>query len=333
MKHFRLLSVSALVAMMCACSSRQAETTRTVPSMGLPSELLLVVDAQVWASDLADSLTHLLKGEVPGLMQSEPFFRLTRIPTQHYTRSFVTMHSKLFVKIDPQLSRPIVGVSHNVTAAPQIEVTMAAPTLDDLRACIYNKGMAVRQVLADAQLDMRAARLRRKFSQRVDTDLRKVMGYSICAPEDIRATKRAEHFLWAGSNRNEKDLNLVVYSYPWDGTDVCTAENFVTKRDSVMQQHIPGSTPEQWMQTTRIDGRPIIFSERRDIDGRHVQEVRGLWEMRRGALGGPFVSIVSIDSAAARVVVAEGFVYSPSTDKRDLLRMVEASLRTLRKCS
>jgi hypothetical protein len=159
------------------------------------------------------------------------------------------------------------------------------------------------------------------------------MGYSICAPEDIRATKRADHFLWAGSNRNEKDLNLVVYSYPWDGTDVCTAENFVTKRDSVMQQHIPGSTPEQWMQTTRIDGRPIIFSERRDIDGRRVQEVRGLWEMRRGALGGPFVSIVSIDSAAARVVVAEGFVYSPSTDKRDLLRMVEASLRTLRKCS
>lgn len=210
---------------------------------------------------------------------------------------------------------------------------MAAPTLDALRACIYNKGMTVRQVLADAQLDMRAARLRRKFSQRVDTDLRKVMGYSICAPEDIRATKRADHFLWAGSNRNEKDLNLVVYSYPWDGTDVCTPENFVAKRDSVMQQHIPGSTPEQWMQTTRIDGRPIIFSERRNIDGRHVQEVRGLWEMRRGALGGPFVSIVSIDSAAARVVVAEGFVYSPSTDKRDLLRMVEASLRTLRKCS
>ncbi len=333
MKHlhpFHLLL--GLMLMLGACSPRGDERVRVVPSVGLPSELLLVVDQQVWGSDLSDSLTRLLKGEVPGLMQQEPFFRLTRVLSQHYTRAYSTMHSKLFVRIDPKLKRPMLGVSHNVEARPQIEVTMAAPSLDALRACIYNKGMDARQLLADAQIEMRAAQLRRRFSPQVDAALREVMGYTICAPGEIRATKKAERFLWAGSNRNEKDLNLVVYAYPWDGTNICTLETFVAKRDSVMQQHIPGSTSEQWMQTTRINGRPMVFSERRAIDGRQVQEVRGLWEMRRGALGGPFVSLVTIDTVAAQVVVAEGFVYSPSTDKRDLLRMVEASLRTLRKC-
>jgi len=53
--------------------------------------------------------------------------------------------------------------------------------------------------------------------------------------------------------------------------------------------------------------------------------------MRNGALGGPFVSLTRVDSVNRKVVVTEGFVYSPTTDKRDLLRTVEASLRTLYK--
>ena len=131
---------------------------------------------------------------------------------------------------------------------------------------------------------------------------------------------------------NEKDLNVGVYAYPWDGSEIRTPECFVHSRDSVMKANIPGSEPDQWMQTTRIDGRPILTSVLRPMKGSLIQEVHGLWEMRNGALGGPFVSLVRIDTAAAQVLVAEGFVYSPSTDKRELLRTVEASLRTLQKC-
>jgi hypothetical protein len=52
--------------------------------------------------------------------------------------------------------------------------------------------------------------------------------------------------------------------------------------------------------------------------------------MRNGALGGPFVSLTRVDTVSRKVVVGEGFVYSPSADKRDLVRQMEAVLRTLR---
>jgi hypothetical protein len=52
--------------------------------------------------------------------------------------------------------------------------------------------------------------------------------------------------------------------------------------------------------------------------------------MRNGALGGPFVSLSSVDTVERKVIVGEGFVYSPSTDKRDLIRQMEAVLRTLK---
>ena len=327
----RLLFLHVALLALVACGPDKTAEKRLVRSVGLPSELLLVTDAQVWQSDLSDSLTQLLCGPVPGLTQAEPFFRLTRILSQHYKPKFSTFHSKLFVRIDPSLRRPLMGLDRDVVARPQIEVTVAAPTLDALRAYLSEYGPRARQLLADAQIDMRAAQLSRKPNRRISSELDSLLGLTIDAPTELCATKRRDHFLWAGTNRNERDLNLVVYTYPWDGSEVLTPENFVHRRDSVMQAHIPGSEPDQWMATTRVDGRPVLLSEMRLMDGRRVQQVRGLWEMRNAALGGPFVALASVDTAQQRVVVAEGFVYSPSTDKRDLLRTLEASLRTLRK--
>lgn len=319
------------VLLLAGCSSSASDKPRIVASKGLPSELLLVVDKVVWQSDVADTLQAITQGDVPGLMQHEDYFRVTRIFSPYYVQKYTTMHSQLFITLDENLQKPLLGVSYDVVARPQIQVTVSAPNLDELRRILSTRAAQIRQLISDAQLDMRAAQLRKRYSQLAAQDLKTVMGYTICAPEDIRATKRGMRFLWAGSNLNEKDLNVVVYTYPWDGSEVRTPECFVSRRDSVMKANIPGRESDQWMQTTRIDGHPILTSVLRPMNGRLTQEVHGLWEMRNGALGGPFVSLVRIDSAASEVVVAEGFVYSPSTDKRELIRTVEASLRTLRK--
>ena len=165
----------------------------------------------------------------------------------------------------------------------------------------------------------------------MDDDLKEVLGMTVRAPENMRATKKGERFLWGGTNLLEKDLNLVVYTYDWHGEDLHDVDLYVEKRDSVMKHNIPGSSEGQWMRTVREreNKRPLVECAEREINGRKVMEARGLWEMRNGALGGPFVSISRLDTVARRVIVGEGFVYSPSTDKRDLVRQMEATLRTL----
>jgi len=47
-------------------------------------------------------------------------------------------------------------------------------------------------------------------------------------------------------------------------------------------------------------------------------------------MGGPFVSYSQVDTINNRVIVAEGFVYLPNKKKRELIRMLEASLQTLK---
>lgn len=322
--------VTALMAaaMMCAACS-DGEERRTPASKGLPSELLLVVDKELWATDLADTLRMITQGDVPGLMQHEDYFRTVRVFTEDYRRNLTTMHSKLYVRLNPSLQAARIGVARDVSARPQIEVTVEGPDAASLRALLSRATWYLRDMIGDFQLGMRRDAMGRKYSRKVADDLREVLGMDMKAPANIVATKKGRDFLWGGSNLNEKDLNVVVYTYPWTGGDALTVDGFVSKRDSVMRQNIPGSNPGQWMETVREGGVPVLSARIRTVGGRRVQEVRGLWQMRDAALGGPFVSVSTVDTASARVVTAEGFVYSPGTDKRDLVRQLEAAVYSL----
>ena len=318
-----------LLFLVCACDTGKPKII-IGESKGLPSELLLVVDKPVWESDLQDTIKTIVEAQVPGLAQSEQMFRVTRIFNQYYDRMFGTMHSQLFVTVDPKLRKPMTGVSRNVTAKPQIEVAVSAPTQDALRAYLSANRQRIQDLLCDGQIEMRTANLQCKYCKRVSDQLKQVLGMDIRVPEDLKATKKGRDFLWCGTNRNQKDQNVVVYSLPWDGNTGFDLWRAMERRDSVMKENIPGDRPDQWMQTAREEGEPLVSGRVRNIQGRNVLEVRGLWEMRNGALGGPFVCVVQVDTTRRKVIVAEGFVYSPSTEKRDLMRELEASLRTLK---
>lgn len=326
MKKWMYMAVCVALLLGACC---REEEKRVIPSKGLPYELLVVVEPAVWNSEAGDSLRAILEGAVPGLPQHENMFRLVRVAPKHYDRMYVTMRNKLFVRLDEKQVSPLLGVVRNVEATPQIEVTLTAHNIADMAAWLGRNKDRLTDLFVDSELDIEAGRLRRKYSQKVADELRDMTGYALYVPEDIKASKRGKDFLWAGTNRNEKDYNIVFYSYPLDGARPFSSEEFVRKRDSVMKVNIPGSTPDKWMTTTREGGLPLVEFRERMVDGQPALEARGLWEMHKGGIGGPFVSLVRVDSASGRVTVCEGFVYSPRTNKRDLVRTLEASLRTL----
>ena len=94
-----------------------------------------------------------------------------------------------------------------------------------------------------------------------------------------------------------------------------------------MRANIPGAREGMYMTTA-----DSVFVDVKDINvrGEYAFEARGLWEMEGDMMGGPFVSHARVDRPNGRVVVVEGFVYSPKGLKRDLIRKMEASLYTLK---
>ncbi len=319
-----------VVASLVACGKN--EKTVLPSSKGLPCELLVVCDPQIQNSDLRDSVRNITEADTPGLGSAENIFRVNNIGTSGYSSVFYAMHSKVFFQIDKRLKAPEIGVAYNVKAKPQIEVYVKAPDVESMRELLSERGEFIQQQIMEFQVTRLSSVTQNKYSKKVSEELREVAGYTVKMPTDMVATKRGKDFLWGGSNRNQRDINFLYYSYPWDGGDIADIGGFIEKRDSVLKENIPGSMPDQWMTTSRGDnGESVVWPRLRRIDGVTLLEVRGLWELHNGYMGGPFVSLVSVDSAERKVIVREAFVFNPEGQKRDLMRQLEGCLRTMRK--
>ncbi len=321
-----LVLVATFACLSCSEGKGEGKVVRaTAASIGQPSEVVLVLDDAILRSDLKDSLEAMLTCNVPGLNQGEDFFRLSRIPVSMDQKEFLKMHSRVLAKVDSKLKEPTLGVAHDVRATPQLQLQVAGPSVDALRPFISQHAERIRQLLLDAQLDNQTHYLKGHASQEVARDLREVLGYTVQVPEEIRFTKKGVDFLWGSSRSQEKQLNVVFYRVPFTGQDLSDVRVLCSIRDSVMAVNIPGSAPDQWMETVWEDERPVVLL--RQAEG--TTTIRGLWQMRNGAMGGPFVSKVFVEDGS--VYFAEGFVFSPQTTKRDLVRRLESALRTFRK--
>lgn len=337
----RLLTGAALAAsllLLTSCGADGRRATGAEPgsqqhmpaSKGLPFEMVVIAPRLAYEGELADSVDMLLRCSTPVLPQHEPLFRLNVVWADGNLTPWRTYRSRLVLDIDPHApAHSAIGVARNHVARPQLEIKVTARSTHELAQLLGLYKERLRNLLVDHELDCMAAELRRKYSLPTAKALKEVAGHTICVPPGLKASKRAPHFLWTGTNLNDKDQNFVFYAYDWDGRPL-TLTTAVAKRDSALGVNIPGSRPDQWMQTARDaqTHRPLVVSRARVINKRYVHELHGLWEMRNGALGGAFVSLERIDTAARRVLVTEGFIYSPYSPKRNLLRQMEAALRT-----
>ncbi len=322
-----LFAVLALALSACSGKGEGGGQVHQPASRGLPYELAMIIPQSLYSGELRDTLDAVLRASTPVLPQHEPLFRVDVVYAEGNLTPWRTMRNRLLVEVHRQTKSPRMGVARNTVAVPQLEVKVEAATAHELALFIAQNRERLQELFVEAELNFEASNLRRKYSKRTRDELLSLCGHTICVPPGLKASKQGEDFLWTGTNLNDKDQNFVFYSYAWDGQPL-TPERYVAVRDSVLQVNIPGTRQGQWMQTARMDGQPLIVARARTLFNIYVLEIHGLWELKDGALGGPFVALERIDTAARRVLVTEGFVYSPHSSKRDILRQMEASLRT-----
>ena len=325
--HLIFIAIGILLLSACSGKGRDGKQVHQPASRGLAYELAMIIPQSLYNGELRDTLDAVLRGSTPVLPQHEPLFRVDVVYAEGNLTPWRTMRNRLLVEVHRRIKKAQMGVARNPVSKPQIEVKVEAASAHELAMYLGQNKERLQTLFVEAELEAEAANLRRKYSKRTWDELQALSGHTICVPQGLKASKIGENFLWTGTNLNDKDQNFVFYSYAWDRQPL-TMERYVFVRDSVLQVNIPGARAGQWMQTARMDGQPLVRARMRTINNICVQEVHGLWELKNGALGGPFVAVERVDTAARRVLVTEGFIYSPHSPKRDLMRQMEAALRT-----
>ncbi|MCD8270286.1 MAG: DUF4837 family protein [Parabacteroides sp.] len=319
-----LISLFMFLVLLEACSSGPVGKRAT----GLAYEVVVVMKKANWDGPSGKAVKQELTSDVPGLPQSEPALKITYVDPSQFDGLLTYARNILIVNIDPSIYTKVsVTYEKDRWAKGQVVVNLNAPSAEELEAYIHEYPKTLVDFFVKAEMNRAIGQLQKDYSTVVMDNLKNNHDLMLNAPANMTYYRDTTDFFWASNNANTGRTDLIVYTFPYTDPNTFTAEYLIAKRDSVLKENLPGAFSESHMATetrAEVTYTPIT------VNGQYCGVMRGLWKMVGDMMGGPFVSHVRLDEKNNRVVVAEGFVFAPETDKRNFIRRIEAALYTLR---
>lgn len=315
-----LLLAAAVAATTAACDAfRTLNGTTLKTAQGAPYELLVVCEQKEWTGEAGDTLRAVLTAPVPYLNQTEPKFDVLRIRAQDFTGMLANHRNILKIKIDPSLEKAATGVEYDVTATPQIVLTLQGPDEKSIVEYASTYRNEIVAVLEAAERN-RAIAFAEKFgAPNIEKAIERTFGVKMNIPKGYILAAEQPDFIWARYEYPTASQGFFVYSYPYEGPAAMTAEALTEARNRFAAR-IPGPSDGSYMTTSDVfppDFRMFY------LEGRLWCELRGFWDVENDYMGGPFVSYTTIDTLTDRVFTLDCYVYSPKLHKRNFLRGVE----------
>lgn len=319
-----IASMLLLSLLMGACKGGSIRPNAT----GAPSEVIVVMENKYWDGAAGEALSKVLQAPVKGLPQQEPSLSVSQVDPGRFDGMFRVVRNILLVDIDStQYTKAAMNSAKDTWARNQLVIKITAPTVSDFISYVEKHGSAIDRAYVKEEFGRTQAYLQKKYSKTAQDKIREMFGLEISVPSDMTLYKDSTDFFWTTNDAASGRRDLVVYSFPYTDANTFTKDYMIAMRDSVMKANIPGGFPGSYMTTQK---QFVTDYQGIDVDGKYVGELRGLWRMEGDKMGGPFVSHAIVDEKNGRVIVAEGFVYAPETDKRNHMRQLEAALFTMR---
>lgn len=314
------LTLLLLVSLLAGCKAFHTLTdSRPKTAQGAPYELIVVSNQQLWGGELGDSLRSILRAPIPYLNEPEPLFNIVRVGESNFKGVIADHRNILKILSDSTVKTPAIAVQYDLTAAPQIVLTLQGPSQKALTEYVSEHRKELVFTLESAERD-RSIRFAEKFNQVELTKLvREKFGVGIKIPKGYVLGQQSEDFLWFRYEFPSASQGFMLYSYPYEGPSSLSETALLDARNR-FNARIPGPSDGSYMTTAKIF-TPMYRMFR--LEGRLWVEMRGFWDVEGDFMGGPFVSYTTVDTATNRVFTLDGYVFSPKNPKRNYMREVE----------
>ena len=318
-----LIGFFTLVLVMTSCNSGSVMRNAT----GFAYEIVVTMDKSIWEAPAGRAVRAELISHVPGLPQAEPAFKVTYVTPDQFNGLLTYVRNILIVKVDKtQYTKVSLNYENNRWAKGQTVMVMTAPDEESILEYVNAHPRNIVDFFTQCERKRTISQLEKEYSMVVWNHVKDRFDVQLKAPSTMTYYRDTTGFFWASNNANTGRSDIVIYDFPYTDKNTFTAEFLIAKRDSVMKQNMPGTFPGSYMAT---DTAWVTYTPA-TINGKYCGVLRGLWHMKGDMMGGPFVSHARLDEKNNRVVVVEGFVFAPETDKRNFIRRVESALYTLR---
>jgi hypothetical protein len=293
------------------------------PVSGKTNTISIIIDDQLWYGEVGDSIRNKFASPVLGLTQEEPLFTINQYPAK-LLEGFVTDSRSIIVVKKAAVDK--FEIKHNSKSLPHNTFRIYGKSVDDIICSIELNSAQIIKMIRDAEIQkiqqdnskslLNPAVIKNKFH----VDLKIPTGYEYMLHK--------KNFMWLKKEIISGNTSLLIYQIPLQklkqGPDV--VENIVKMRDSV-GRYIKGREPNTQMITGEAYAPYFSVTE---LNGKRTFETKGTWELRNDFMTGPFINYAIIDKAYNRILVIEGFCYSPSNQARDLMLELEAIIKSVK---
>lgn len=346
--------IVCLVLTLASCTDAIRQTFEAVPrALGMTSEIVVITDESNWEGEVGDSIRYYYGGAYPLLPQPEPMYDLRHFtkqeleadPLRKELRTYMIVAdlsntesaTTKMVKADlgeERLRRALEDenffsmIGREKWAKGQLVIYIFGKDEEALKKNLVRGFTAVakrvnqhdyNQLDASVYIDGESFRIAEAIKEKFDFDIQIPGSYQIAMNRD--------NFMWIRRDDRETTSSIMITTLPYRNTNQFTKENLISIQDSLGARFISTSELGSYMVTNDED-LPVFVYEKK-IDGQYAIEGRGIWEMRKDFMGGPFSSYMILDQAKNRIIFIEGFIYAPSKKKRLFIQAIEHIVGTI----
>ncbi len=293
---------------------------------GRAGELVVVISKESWEGTTGKLLRETLAQSHIGLPQDEPIFDVIDVPHAAFKNIFKTTRNIIQTSISVNVKNEGITFVDDVWAYPQATVQIKAKTAAKFEEIFNENSDKILSYFIAAEKERLTMNYKKFHERGVFNVLDKNFGVTMKVPPGFAIADQKEDFIWYKYETPSISQGIVLYTFPYNSDSTFTINYLLDIRDKVLKNNVPGAIKNSYMSTEKRFYQTFNVLEH---NGNYASEMRGLWRVENDFMGGPYVSLAELDATNQRVVVAFGYVYAPSKDKRNLLRQVEAMIYSL----
>ena len=331
MKNIRLIAAMLiLLASLFSCVDENAGEIKKARSVGGSSEILMVTqNDEQWNGQMGQTVRDFFEQEQYGLPQPEKNFKVAHINLDALNDMFSKHRNLIIAKIDKDIKNPLVETQHDLDSEPQFVIRITASSPESWVRAFDTQKDGLKLIFDDNERKRFQEYFRPMRDSKIMEQLKKRFGITMPIPEGYAISVDKEDFMWIRNEDNEKSMAFLIYELPYKDTADLNLDNIIKVRDSIVGRHIPGPVDGSYMTTDKEFIKPVSKALPNFPAG-YAIETRGLWNVVGDFMAGPFLSYSIVDPTSSKILTAEGWIYYPNKEKRDLLRQQESILYNLK---
>lgn len=320
MKKIKILFV--ITILLFSCNKTQLPTKPSIS--GRIGEILIVTPKFNWEGQVGDTLREYFSGIFPGLPQPEPLFELMNIDPENFKGLFETHRNVIFIK---NAEKAKITIEKNKYSEGQLITNVYGPNDDQILKMLDTTITNLVKLYNNEEQKRMMKVYQLSKSKSVSEQLIKNHNLDLTVPRNFVIDVDSSDFVWLSGDNDYRLMGILIYHYPYVSKNMFSLNSLISKRNEIGMMYVKGGEDESYM-TTENKYPPQQYQY---IDnGKYYSEIRGLWKMENGQLmGGPFVSVSTVDTLRNRIITVDGYVFAPNSEKRVYVRQLEAIVHSL----